>query len=80
MKNIENTVLDLLVDVCGTKKIKKDLQIDLIKEGYLDSMGVVEILTEIEDEFGVEIPLETFDPDDFCTAEKIIAFIKKNIE
>lgn len=80
MMKIEKTVLELLTTICGTKKVQKDLTIDLIQEGYLDSMGVVELLTEIEDEFDVEIPLETFVPDDFCTAEKIINYIKSNIE
>lgn len=78
--NIEKTVLELLTTICGTKKVQKDLTINLIQEGYLDSMGVVELLTEIEDEFDVEIPLDTFAPDDFCTAEKIINYIKSNIE
>lgn len=77
--NIEKTVLELLTTICGTKKVQKDLSIDLIKEGYLDSMGVVELLTEMEEEFDVEIPLETFDPDNFNTAEKIISYIKSNI-
>lgn len=77
--SIEKNVLELLTAICGTKKVQKDLSIDLIKEGYLDSMGVVELLTEIEDEFEVEIPLETFEPDNFNTAEKIISYIKNNI-
>lgn len=80
MKSVEDTVLDLLVDICGTRKVKKDLQANLIKEGYLDSMGVVSLLSEIEDEFGVEIPLETFNPDDFCTVEKIITYIKESVK
>ena len=80
MENIENTVLNLLVDICGTKKVKKDLKTNLVQEGYLDSMGVVSLLTEIEEEFDVEVPLKTFNPDDFCTAEKIISYIKDNVK
>ncbi|MBC5781089.1 D-alanine--poly(phosphoribitol) ligase subunit DltC [Blautia difficilis] len=80
MKKVEDKILDLLVDICGTKKVKKNLQLDLIQEGYLDSMGVVSLLSEIEEEFEVEIPLETFNPDDFCTAEKIIKYIKLSVE
>ena len=78
--DIEKTVLELLTTIKEKKKVQKDLTINLIQEGYLDSMGVVELLTEIEDQFDVEIPLETFAPDDFCTAEKIIYYIKSNIK
>lgn len=77
MMKIEKKVLELLTIICGTKRVQKDLSVNLIQEGYLDSMGIVELLTEIEDEFDVEIPLETFNPDDWCTAEKIIDYIKK---
>ena len=77
--SIEEKTLELLTEVCGTKKIRKNKTIDLIQEGYLDSLGIVELLTEIEDEFEIEIPLETFDPKDFCTAEKIISYVTNNI-
>lgn len=80
MMKIEKKVLELLTIICGTKRVQKDLSVNLIQEGYLDSMGIVELLTEIEDEFDVEIPLETFNPDDLCTAEKIIDYIKKSVE
>lgn len=80
MMKIEKKVLELLTIICGTKRVQKDLSVNLIQEGYLDSMGIVELLTEIEDEFDVEIPLETFNPDDWCTAEKIIDYIKKSVE
>lgn len=77
--NVEYTVLELLASICGTKKVKKDLTINLIEEGYLDSMRIVELLTEMEDEFDIEIPLDTFIPENFNTAEKIINYIKSNI-
>ncbi len=79
MENIKDIVLDLIVDICATKKVLKDSDMDLIKCGYIDSMGVVELLTGIEDEFDVEIPLESFNPDDFNTVNKIVKFVEKNI-
>ena len=79
MKDIEKLVMDLLVDICGTRKIKNDIDIDLIELGYLDSMGLIEVITFLEDEFNVEIPLASFSPKNFSTARKITELVKENI-
>lgn len=80
MDKTQKIVVELLAEICGTKKVQQDLTIDLFQKGYLDSMGVVELLTELEDRFDVEIPLETFNPDDFKTAEKIIRFVQDSLK
>jgi acyl carrier protein len=38
-----------------------DMDEDLIESGLLDSMGLVELLNAIEQEFMVELPLEDLD-------------------
>ncbi len=48
---------------------------DLLQAGLLDSLTLVQLLVEVEAEFGVEIPLDDFDPDEFRTAESIARFV-----
>ena len=79
MNDIKEKVLELLVRVCSTKKIKKDLNMDLIDKGYLDSMGIVNLLTELEDEFDLEMSLDEFDKECFKTANKIINYVEQSI-
>lgn len=79
MKNVEKIILDILVEISGTKKVTKDKDANLIECGFLDSMGVVELLTELEETFGIEIPLEEFSLDKFNTINKIVAYINSNI-
>ena len=76
---IEETVLEILLSVCGTKKALKDKDASLIENGYLDSMGIVELLTEIEDRFDIEIPIEEFDIDSFDTINKIVKYIQAKV-
>jgi acyl carrier protein len=38
---------------------------DIIETGLLDSLGLVTLLFEIEQEYGLQIPLESLDIDDF---------------
>ncbi len=48
---------------------------DVLAAGLLDSLTLVQLVVEIETEFGVEIPLDDFDPDQFRTAESIARFV-----
>jgi acyl carrier protein len=44
---------------------------DLVDGAVLDSLSLVTLLFEIEREFGVQIPLESLDVDDFRTIERL---------
>jgi D-alanine--poly(phosphoribitol) ligase subunit 2 len=45
--------------------------VDIIEAGLLDSLALVTLLFEIEVEFGVQIPLDSLDVDDFRTIARI---------
>jgi methoxymalonate biosynthesis acyl carrier protein len=44
---------------------------DLIDGGFLDSLALVELLVEIEARFGVAVPLDDLDIDDFRSVARI---------
>ena len=48
---------------------------DIIDGGLLDSLTLVTLLFEIEVEFGVQIPLDSLEIDDFRTIERIARFV-----
>ena len=45
--------------------------VDIIEAGLIDSLGLVTLLFELEQEFDVQLPLETLDVDDFRTLANI---------
>jgi acyl carrier protein len=49
--------------------------VDLFQGGYVDSVGLVELLQFIQDEFGVEIPDDDLLSDDFATIEGIARIV-----
>jgi len=42
-------------------------EIDIIQSSLIDSLGLVTLLFELEREFGVTVPLESLEVDDFRT-------------
>lgn len=49
---------------------------DLFDSGALDSMAFVELLAQLEGEFGVEVALADIAMDNFRSIERIAAFIE----
>ena len=50
---------------------------ELIDDGFLDSLDIVTIVTEIDAEFGVTIPAEEIIPENFNSAKALMALITK---
>ena len=49
----------------------------LIDDGILDSMDVVSIISELDDEFGVQIRIAELDPDNFNSLQSIWSLVQK---
>ena len=50
---------------------------ELIDDGILDSFDVVSIISEIDDQFGVQIRITELDPENFNSAESIWNLIQE---
>jgi len=63
------------------QNIRQDIDFEnetsLIDDGLLDSFDVVSIISEIDDEFGVQIRINELDPENFNSVESIWALVQK---
>lgn len=51
---------------------------DLIETGLLDSLAVISLITELEREFGFELPLDEFDIEGFRSVERMATLVHAN--
>ena len=51
----------------------------LLESGMLDSMGVLDIVTFIQQEYGVDVADEDLVPENFRTIDRIAAFIRSKV-
>lgn len=73
MTDRERAVLDIFrtsldIEVGG-------VDVDVIEVGLLDSLGLVVLVAEIEERFGVRIPFETLEVDQFRTVRSIASLV-----
>ena len=50
---------------------------DLFDAGVLDSMAFVELLVRLEEEFGIEVPFDSLEIDNFRSIEHIARFVEE---
>ena len=52
------------------------LDVDVFESGLLDSLGLVSLVAEIEERFGMRIPFETLDIDEFRTVRSLARLVE----
>lgn len=72
-------VLDLLEDICDDDEVRDHLDEDLFELGFLDSMGAIELLVRIEDEFGVSIAPTAVERSEMNTVNLIVYQIEQRL-
>jgi len=52
---------------------------NLIVGGVLDSIALVEIISEFEKSFGIEIPYEEIAPENFDSIDAMVSLVKRYV-
>lgn len=73
--NIQEEVLAILCE--SNPRIKDNVDADLLKEGYIDSFEIVNIVMALEDTFEIEIDPELIVPENFQTLGCITQLIEQ---
>jgi D-alanine--poly(phosphoribitol) ligase subunit 2 len=66
-------VAELIEDVLQVEVPAPDT--DLVAEGLIDSLALVSLITEVELEFGIQLPIDEFDLNRFRSAEQIATVV-----
>lgn len=77
--SIRTTILDLLVQICGSEEIRLNPDIELFEEGILDSFGVIELFVGIHEQLDLEIAPTEVDREMWATPNKIIEYISQRL-
>lgn len=73
---MKEKILEICLGVNSTIDYEAD---DLADSGALDSVTLVEIVTEIMDEFDIEIPYEEIAPENFNSIDAMTALVERYV-
>ena len=69
MSGIYAALRDRLLVIVGSADV------DLFDTGLVDSIGLVELILELEDRFGISLPMDNLEIDDLRTVRRIADLI-----
>lgn len=74
---MEEKVLDILEELCGTDEVREDRDIELFENGLLDSLGLIELLIQFESQLNISIQPTEVQRDEISTPNKIINYLSQ---
>lgn len=79
MASIDQKIIDLIIDITGEEEIGSYRDDDLFEEEVLDSLGAIELLVSLKEEFGVSIAPTELERSEMNTVNKIIARVQERL-
>jgi D-alanine--poly(phosphoribitol) ligase subunit 2 len=77
LDNLHQQITDIFADQFDTK-LESD-EVDLLETGLVDSVRIVELVLEIEQRFGVSLPFEELEIEDFRTVPRLAERIARTL-
>jgi acyl carrier protein len=77
-EQIQKKVLFWLQEVGGKSEGKPvTADTELLESGVLDSVGILNLVSFLEEQFGFSVPFEEFVPENFKTTSAIVTMISR---
>ena len=78
---LEERIIEIIENLTGFKNLKENKDIDLLENEILDSLAFIELITNLEEEFDIEIQPTQVSPDTWRKIENIVKMVEeKKIE
>ena len=73
---MEEKIVSMLKKICE-KWSEEYGDINLLQDGYLDSLGIMTSITEVEEQLGIEIDIDDVIPENFSTVDSVVLLLEK---
>ncbi len=77
MKDYKKIVKNILFEVIGVEMEEEHYQLDLIENGLMDSLSMVNMIVLMEENLGKKIDIKNFTNDDFRTFTSIESLMER---
>lgn len=80
MQDVKEFVTEYIQREYTVPDDKDIITLNYIEEGYIDSMGFIQFISTIEDEFGIEFEVEDIENPDMRIVGKLIEIINSKLD
>lgn len=77
---MKEEVLEIIIKLTGYEDLRKNINIDLIKEDVLDSLAFIQLISELEEKYDIEIQPTQVSIDTWKSVDRIVEMVKEKIE
>jgi len=77
--SVAEHVLSVLELVTRTDQVRRDLDIELFELDLLDSLGIVEVMVQLQDRLGLELSPSEIERAEWATPRAIVAFVEARL-
>ena len=73
---MRDLIIDIIIKITNYTNLKENIEIDLIQNEILDSLAFIELITELEETFDIEIQPTQIPSDTWRSVEKIVKMVE----
>lgn len=77
---MEEKIMEMIIDITGEDSLREKPDTNLFDTGLLDSLGVVNLIVDLEEEYDIIISPSELEREEFDTPTKIIEVVKSKVE
>lgn len=77
---MKEEVLEIIIKLTGYEDLRNNINIDLIEEDILDSLAFIQLISELEERYNIEIQPTQVSVDTWKSVDRIVEMVKEKIE
>lgn len=77
---MKEEVLEIIIKLTGYEDLRNNINIDLIEEDILDSLAFIQLISELEERYNIEIQPTQVSADTWKSVDRIVEMVKEKIE
>lgn len=74
---MKEKIIDMIINLTGYEDLRNNIKINLVEEDILDSLAFIELITELEEKFDVEIQPTQIPSNTWESVDNIVNMIKR---
>ena len=76
---MKEEVLEIIIKLTGYEDLRSNINMDLIEEDILDSLAFIQLISELEEKYDIEIQPTQVSADTWRSVDGIVEMVKEKI-